>query len=675
MNFIKEIKNNGKIPTYHLEDEIKLLAMLDRNKPSTRIIRTKKGRKAIAALKNIEKNHNNSWYQELVKISSNAQNELALFYRGKYITFGEMFEEADKLANSLAKMGIKQGDEIPACLANVPETVYFLLAANKIGAKVNLFGSHVDKIYLNQILDDCTDKVFFATDDYYGDIKDVIQNRNFQNKVVISLADSLPEDPTITEEYEPELDKYYHYENKSKQFKNIDNSIMTYDECIQYGQDYDKEILDDNTLETEFLITYTSGSTKVGFPKAIIHTNRSLITSGIFHSPELTGNPRIDGLRGLAHIHTDSNTDVITCISDNLMQLWSTALEPEYGRDTFLDILFINKPNYCNATKSHIVAASKQYLIDKKFNNRKMPFLLALFAVGEGTSKGEEKLANMFLRKSRAGSGVKISGVSLPYVTLSIGGGDTEHGGIYYSLWKKLFENLYSFKLRKEEYGMAPVPYAQVTALKINIDGSYSECDYNELGLIVSNSATTTKGYKNNKEATKKLIVRDDMGRDWVSNNVYGYIDDLGTVHVKDRYENKIVFSDGTIIPNFKIEEVVLKDTKNILSCSVTQGYTEDGESVPVINIEFQPFKQKSNSQIIDSMRNRIISELPMQVINNCVIRIFNNKDSFPLTGSGKRSIAAIENMGLDFTSKLTLQQFDYETFHELKGVVKKLSR
>lgn len=652
MKFIDNIKKNGTILTYDIEGEIELLTKLDKNKPSTRIIRTKRGRTAIAALKNIELNHNHSWYNELKRISIKSPDALALFYRGTKISFAEMFEKADQLAMSLAKMGVKTGDEIPACLSNVPEMVYFLLAANKIGAKVNLFGDHYDKKFIEQILKECSKKVIFATDDVYKNIKSIVKKVGLDNKVIISLADSLPEKPELCDEYEKDLDKYYHYENKVNDYKKDDETLMSYQECVDYGKNYEFDIIDANNLDTEFLITYTSGSTKIGFPKAIVHTNRSLITCGVFHDPKLSGTPHIEGLRGLAHIHTDSNTNIITCISDNLMQTWSVALEPIYDKDAFLDVLFLNKPNYCNATTSFIINASKQYMLDKKFNNRKLPWLLALFAVGEGTSRGEEKFINTWLRKSRAGSGVKMMGVCLPFVSLSIGGGDTEHGGIYYSLWKNLYEKMYSFKLKKEEYGMMPVPYAHVSVFKPNIDGTYSECDYNEVGLIASNSVTTTRGYKNNKEATLKMVIKEDNNREWISNNVYGYIDTLGTVHVKDRYENNIKLSDDLIIPNYVIADVVTKDTKNILSCSVTKVITEYGE-IPVINLELQPYKKQSDIAIIESIKDRLIAELPVGVIANAVFRIFDTQKSFPLTGSGKRSIAEIEKMGLSNTFKL----------------------
>ena len=57
MNFIKELSETGEIPYYDLYKEAKNLISLPDSKPSKRIIKTKKGRTAIAGLKNIETKH------------------------------------------------------------------------------------------------------------------------------------------------------------------------------------------------------------------------------------------------------------------------------------------------------------------------------------------------------------------------------------------------------------------------------------------------------------------------------------------------------------------------------------------------------------------------------------------------------------------------------------------
>ena len=640
---------DGRIPTYKVQDEYSLMEKLPDNMPSKRIIKTKKGLKAIKALIELEQEDNISWYEYLKNRNKKNMNDLALFYRGNKVSFKEMFDRADGIAKSMCQSGLVEGDEIGVCVSNTPELIYIILAANRLGLKVNLFGADYNKDYLSSIIDGVNKKVLFVSDDNYEKISDIIQSKNIENIVVASLTDSLPNNPKLCDEYEPELDSYYRFEDKAKTIIEENDNCMRLSSYIAEGKNYSKQLPNRGNLESDFLITYTSGSTKIGFPKEIIHKNRSLITMGRFHDPELCGNPKIPGLRGLAHIHPDSNTDVITCISDNLMQGWSVALEPEYDPKKALDYIILNKPNYLDITTSFLLEVAKQYLIDKKYHQdgkgRKMPFLLATFAVGEGTQKGEEKFINKFLRESRAGSGVSMKGLKLPFTTLSIGGGDCEHGGIFYTLWKSLYQKLYTPKLGRQEIGMLPVPYVVVTALKKDLNGNYVECSYNEPGIIVANSYTNLSCYKNNPQATNSLIVEDNLGRKWVSCKTYGYIDKVGAVHVKGRIPEK----ENNIIQTFDIDDVITLDTKNILSST-----TVENESKYISTIQFQPFTKMNESKIMESIIQRLVASLSSEIIDSVYLRIIPVRESYPVTGSGKRNIRALEELGLQDTIKLT---------------------
>ncbi len=628
-----------RIPTYRVETELSLMESLPNSKPSKRIIKSKKGLKAIKALIDLEQNHNTSWYNYLKDKNKDNMNKTALFYRGNKISFKEIFDKADEVAVSMSEKNLTLGDEIGVCVSNTPELVYILLAANKLGLKVNLFGSSFDKKYLSEILDGISKKVIFISDDNYDDIKDVVKGKNIEQIVITSLATSLPKDPSKCDEYEEDLKDYYHYEDKTDRIVSEGNNIESFDNFMKKTNKDTKVPNNIGNLETDFLVTYTSGSTKNGFPKEIVHKNRSLITMGRFHDSELSGNPKLENMRGLAHIHPESNTDVITCISDNLMQGWSVALEPEYSKDKALDYIILNKPNYLNITTSFLIEMSKQYLMDGKYNkdgkSRKLPFLLATFAVGERTSKGEEKFINQFLRKSKAGSGISIKGFKMPYTTLSIGGGDCEHGGIYYTLWKSLQEKLYSPIIRKNELGMMPVPYVVVTALKQDSNGNYIECDYNEPGILVANSYSNLSCYKNNNEATKKLILTDNLGRNWITTNTYGYVDTIGSVHVKGRIPEK----KNSICETYMIDDIVTNDTKNILSSTTVE--TMNGM---LITIQKQPSSNKSTTEIIKSIYSRLLNNIPSEVLDTIKIRVIPIRDSMPLTPSGKRNSTALEN-------------------------------
>ena len=505
MRFIEEIEKTGFIPAYKVQEDIELLHSLPDTKPSKRIIKTKKGIESIALLKHIENQKNHSWYCEVYDRNKDNLDSYAIFYRGNRITYREVFEKVDELSKAMIGAGIKVGDEIPCCLSNTPELIYIMLAASKIGARLNLFGSNYDKQYIDTILSGTSKKLLFVTDNNYEDIKDVLDKHNFDNKVMISLADSLPEDPTKCEEYVPELDPYYHYENKAKKYKSNDQSINLFNEFINNRDKSIEGYTHNGTLFDIFTTTYTSGSTRKGFPKAMYHANRSYIVGGIFNTSKLTNTPTIHGVRSMAHIHSDSNTDLVTSISDTLMKGAEVAMEPEYSKESALDVMFINNPVLYTGTTSHLVAAAKQYLIDKRFNNEKSKRILGrqlvTIAVGEKKSIGEEKFINTFLRKAKAGSKVEVimdNGfkIKLPFGPLSFGGGDTEHGGLFYTLQLLLKRIKYAYKGKNFDYGMDSVPFAVVTALKKNANGEYEECDYNEKGIIVANSITNMVGYK-----------------------------------------------------------------------------------------------------------------------------------------------------------------------------------
>ena len=651
MKMIEHVMETGEIPEYIVENEIENLS-INPTKPSARILQTKIGIKTIALLKKLRKTNNHSWYQEILERSKNGMEDTALFYRANKITYRQMFEKVDALAMSLAKHGFKKGDRIACCMANTPELVYLMLAANKLGITLMLLGTNLDKEYMRELLKTTNKNAFFCTDDNYGAVKDLIQEEGFKSKIVVSLADSLPADPTKCDEYEPELDKYYHYDNLAKKYKENDITIGLFDEYINYGKDYTGKIVDNNDWSTPFTITFTSGSTRIGFPKPIMHNNRSYIVGGIYNATNLTGSPDVPNIRGLAHIHSDSNTNLVTAISDNLIKHGSVALEPEYDMEKFLDYMFLNKAVHLDATTSFLVQAAKDYLIKGKFKGRKLPKQLVTMAVGEKASPGEEKFLNIFLRKLKAGSEIKLGALKLPYGPLSIGGGDCEHGGVFYTLLKGVQRVLHTFKLHKDDYGMTPVPFSVPTALKQLPDGSWEECNYGEYGIIVANSITTMAGYAGNKEQTLKKIIRDRYGRDWVSCDCYGYINALGNVVIKGRKEDVIRIDNQQSYPVFMIDDIVEKDTKNILSCSTVCVKTETGD-VPVVNIQFSPLMKKGMKEVLLSLDSRLKSMLPASVYDKIALRVFNSNVSLPTIGAGKRSIPALQNMGLNNVFKM----------------------
>lgn len=585
----------------------------------------KSSSKYNSAIEDINKNHNHAWDREIELRNIDNLKKEALFYRGNVITYKEMFSKRNLVAASLLELGLKKGDTIPLCMSNTPEFVYTILAASLIGARVKIFGSHFDKAYIKELLQDTSKKVFIATDDNYLELKDIVKEMGYSKIVVSSLSESLKDG----------VDLFYDFDKKYHSFKPYqDEDTISFGEFLTIGKNKQVERAK-VTLDDDFLITYTSGSTIVGLPKEIVQQHRSLIVMGRLHDYDLSGLPKMKDVRMLAHIPTYSNTDVITSMSDPLSQGCSVALEPIYDRDFFNTSLVINRPNAVAATRSFWIHASLSY--KKEFPNIDQRGLFIPISVGENTSLGEEKLINKFLKEVSAGKDrLPIS------ATLSMGGGDCEHGGIYFSLY-----HAYKSKLAcTKKYGL--VPFKGLNQAVLDEEGNH--ITDGSVGRLVAIGPTTMREYNNNEEATNKFFIHDSEGNVYGDCKLWAAIKGDNRVIIHGRIGNDFKLSDGSVVPSYSLAEIVEEDSNNILSCEVVNVKDENGVDTPVAHYAFQPTCKDKLSAIVEA-NERLCANVPEELMQK--MHYSPVKDEFPLTGSGKRDINSLTEQGLEDTFTL----------------------
>ncbi len=608
------------------EKNLKELFGIDFNKYSKKI---QKG------LNDVEINHNRSWVVDLYEKNKNNLDTIALFYRGTKITYRELFKQVELFASALEKKGVKKGSEVPMCMSPCPEFIYTIMAINLLGAKINCFGSF-DKDYVTEIINGCNTDFVICTDDQYSNIKDSIDNSKIDNIVMYSLTDSLinGKDPYI------EIDKdYYDFENHVLEYKKENSNISSKQELLSLSDQEPKKIsqYDKGNIDDEFLITYSSGSTNHKRPKAIVHRNRSLVTIGRFQDPDLSGLPEMKGLIGEMIIPTHSNTSIISSMSDVLYKGCTVALEPIYNPDFLLYSLAINKPNYISVSRNMIVNACKQIYSDERFKNFKMPYMMMLTSVGEPTTIGEEKFINKMMKKAKCGTG------KLPFpispVPLSIGGGDCERGGMFFTPYRSLQDLNPKYSLNKGRCGLKV--YGMVQLAVLDKDGN--ELPNGQIGRLVAKTPTTMKYYKNNPDATNAFYIKDAKGELWTDCNVYAVIEKYGTLEILERMGREIILEDGSKIPLFYIGKEIEKDTKHILSYEVVN---VDNEIV--IHLEFQPGRKNNVEKILMGIKERVFKKYGIEVVDKIkYFRIHSFEEGFPYNASGKRSYQSLQGEGI----------------------------
>lgn len=573
-----------------------------------------------------ERNHNHSWYEELYRRNKDTLDDIALFYRGNCISYKEMFEKMEKLAHAMQTIGVKKGTEIPVCLSNSPELVYVMGAASMLGAIINVFSSDFPIDYIEEILSSCDHIVAFFEDNHYKKIYTAVEAIGIKHCILCSLCDSLQAD--ILPETVPGHEYICFRSDVKPLVKQNSNALWFYDFMfMKKGEKLD--LADEITLEDEFSVTYTSGSTNALRPRAIVQRVRSFCVIARFHDKDVMHGMQFKKIRGLALIPPYSNTDLISSISDTLMQGAMLAMEPVYNEYFFLDALLVNKPNFVSATRSFWITAMKRLSAEEKLQQIKLPFLFFAFAVGEELSINEERFLNKYLRKAEAGRSIH----HMPFFPLciSVAGGDCEHGSILYQLFRAV-SNYTVNPFSEKRYGMTPFDFVDITVL----DTAGNRLGPNQVGKLVANSPCTMKCYKNDSGATEAFFIKDNAGKTWGDMNVYGYIDKRGKVYMRNR-----ILDDKQTLPSFRISDEVLKD-KEILSCE-----TVYVEGKYVAHIEFFPGNQRDTEKVLLQIKKRLGKCFGKGFSNDLAFRIHSGIVSYKLTGSGKRDIKALIQEGV----------------------------
>ncbi len=575
----------------------------------------------------IDRNRNHSLAKEVFIRHANEMNRIILDYFGNEISYQKLFDEATRMAVSLKQNGLKKGDEMIVCLDRIPELVYLLLAASMVGAKINIISEKFNEEYIKEIANKANYKYVFIQDNKYEKLKNVIEDlKNNNSFVTVSHERSLP----IDNKFEDVLSTWY-----KKSEKISGDNVIDYDSFLKTGIDYGEFDYEDVNLDDPFTITYSSGTTKKGLPKGILHKVRHYITMGRYHDPEVSGLPSLKNYSTYSNIPSYSNSWLLSALSDNLVLGGKIILDPIDNPEYFLMGVKLHKSHVNIATTTTWITAALNYYQRDKEYIEDLPYALFNFVAGEQFSAGEEKFLNNFFKDAKCG--VKVTHTPISVAKACTAGADCEHGSVFIKLFRAIF-NKAPYRIgRSEPAGMKPYDFVDVQVLRR--DGTY--CLPLEHGRLVANSDCNMIGYNHNEEATENFYIKDAYGNVWGDMKAYGFKDERGNVSMKGRY------SDDGLIPTYLIADEILKDTKKIMSCEVVP-VEYNGNVVYVAHIMPQ-YKTSFNAEnVIKGAIQRCIKKFGYGIQNVLYFRIHSLEEKFPIAESSKRDIRSLEQEKLD---------------------------
>lgn len=576
--------------------------------------------------KDIDDNRNHAWIKEIYLRHKNELDREIIDYFGNNITYSTFFKESYKLAKALKKVGLKKGDEFVVCIDRIPEFVYLMGAASIIGANINFISDKFDKNYIKMIIKNSKTDTIFIQDNKIEKLSSLTSILDSYNIVTVSHKRSLLKE----NDYEEILNRFYNVIDYDDNEKYTD-----YDNFIDSGKDYSGKVFENSMLDDAFTTTYSSGTTKKGFPKGIVHVNRHYITMGRYHDPEVSGLPSLKNYSTYSNIPAYSNSYILSSLSDNLILGGKVILDPIDDPEYFLVGSKIHKANVNVATTTTWLVNALNYYNGDKYNIRELPDALFNFAAGEQLSSGEEKFINKFYKDVKCGVNLTHTPISLAKV--STAGADCEHGSIFLKLFRSYFNNEPYRIGRKEPIGMTVYDFVDIKVLRR--DGTY--CEPLEHGRLVANSDCNMKEYSHNEEETRGFYIKDAYGNIWGDMKAYGFLDEKGNVTMKGRY------TEDNTIPCYRIADEILKDTKKIMSCEVI-ALGERDSYVYVAHVMPQYGTTFNVDKVISGAMKRCINKFGDGIQNILYFRLHNFTEMYPVSSSAKRDIISLKEEGLN---------------------------
>lgn len=452
-------------------------------------------------------------YSYMKLCNENRMDSIAIDYEFVSITYREMFQKIDEVASTLLSMGIKKGDTIASCLPNIPEAIYLIYAAAKLGVTIDEIDALTSKDLLYKYCELSKPKMIFVLDLMSSNAIKNLDIPTYEKVVAVSPLDSLP---GLNEN--PETSKNVEFSEK----------VISWQEFIRNNQNIN---LDEISFKPDmpFAILHTGGTT--GIPKGalILHDNMNSLAHQMINSPlNLTpGESALSLMPPFASYGLGNGIHVHLCAGIRI------RLIPSYDPSKTAEQLIEYKPNRVAFTPAHV----ESLINDPRINNIDLSFLHYPIVGGDTLALKTELKINEILLKN----GCKDK--------IAKGYGLTETcSGVCFTVSNNVNE-LQSVGISLVKNVLAVIDFK---------DGNL-ELPYSEVGEIAVNSANNMLEYLNMPEETAATIKKHVDGSVWLHTGDIGRIDEKGRVFILGRMRRMIIQYSGLKSNPFEAEETLIK--------------------------------------------------------------------------------------------------------------------
>ena len=453
------------------------------------------------------------------------QDRTIIEFYGKTFTLKEVIAERDRVAKSLVSLGVKENDKLVVILRAVPEFIFVLLAAEKVGAAIVCHDGEPEE--RAAAIRDAKAKVVFSNDFITKEDEELyFKDTELETLVLVSpytygIREEMPDYVSSA------IEKLYCESRPS------DKRTCVWNDFLRKGESLEGEAYPEKNPDRHLYCSYTSGST--GPSKQVIHSARSM--NGVLGQLVIPGGIGFS----MKVLHT-LLPPALVAIANSIL-LFNIALGNHLVLSPFceaedIDLEFLRyEPNQMIAVPmmAEILMSSKR--IPKNYSMKD------LYVIGGGA----DPVHNKWLRRMQ--SFLRSHGSSAVF---SMCYGLSEAGSTVANPHPNAdFRNC---------GGGIPM---RGTTISIFEPGTHNELDYGEIGEICTHGPSSMIGYSTKEETDKTLQLHED-GKMWVHTGDYGYMNQFGELFVYSRGLNKR-FGGGYLYTTVMENKVV--DVKGVDDC------------------------------------------------------------------------------------------------------------
>ncbi len=518
----------------------------------------------------------------------------AITYMGNKISYNKLLKMVDRAAKAFSALGVKENDIVTMMTPNIPENVISFYALNKIGAIADFVDVRVKDKELLDYLRGAHSKVAIITDLFIDNFKNIIYDTSVEKAIVVSPADYLPLFSKMvyrSKKKAPILEHPFIYWND---FKKMGNNML--EKTISYSKD------------RPICIAHTSGTT--GRPKGVVLTNENFNSMVLEY--KTCGLEFNEGDKFLNHLPPFLAYTNVLGINLPLSLGMNIIMLPVNDQSMYAKNILKYRVQHGLAGPADML----NFLENEATKNADFSFLKTLASGGGHLADKKKREINEFLQ-ARGYGGIVVEGYGM-----------TEGSSAICTNVPKCD--------KAESIGI-PLPKMTVAVC----DPETQEyLGYGEEGELCFSGPTIMKGYFNNSEATRKVLMKHADGQVWLHSGDLGYVDEDGAIFTSGRIKRLIVRFDGYKISPQEIENVI-SSNNNVLDCCVVGVFDEEHRTgnVPVASIVLKENITLSEEEVLEEIK----AICDKKIIPTHLPKRYVLVKSIPLTKAGKTDYRALE--------------------------------